>query len=104
MSGFHPCLHVKTIEMLNFRFRQKGLSRIDEKEVQMKSEITLMRYRGHSFEECVSPEKKGITLIALVITIIVLLILAGVTINTLMGEGGVIKQATDAKQCHKMQD
>ena len=41
--------------------------------------------------------ERGITLIALVITIIVLLILAGVTINTLMGEGGIVKQATDAK-------
>ena len=42
-------------------------------------------------------KNKGITLIALVITIIVLLILAGVTINTLLGEGGVIKQSQDAK-------
>ena len=36
---------------------------------------------------------KGITLIALVITIIVLLILAGVTISTLMGENGVITRS-----------
>ena len=42
-------------------------------------------------------KKSGITLIALVITIIVLLILAGVTLNTLMGENGVLKQATGAK-------
>ena len=33
---------------------------------------------------------RGITLIALVITIIVLLILAGVTINALSGENGII--------------
>ena len=32
--------------------------------------------------------KKGITLIALVVTIVVLLILAGVTIATLTGENG----------------
>ena len=32
---------------------------------------------------------RGITLIALVITIIVLLILAGVTINALSGENGI---------------
>ena len=36
---------------------------------------------------------EGITLIALVITIIVLLILAGVTISTLMGENGVITRS-----------
>ena len=40
---------------------------------------------------------KGITLIALVITIIVLLILAGVSIATLVGEGGILSKATKAK-------
>ena len=40
---------------------------------------------------------KGITLIALVITIIVLLILAGVSITTLIGEGGILNKATTAK-------
>ena len=42
-------------------------------------------------------EAKGITLIALVITIIVLLILAGVTIATLTGDNGILKQADKAK-------
>ncbi len=41
--------------------------------------------------------KKGITLIALVITIIVLLILAGVSIATLGGENGIIGKAKGAK-------
>ena len=40
---------------------------------------------------------KGITLIALVITIIVLLILAGITIATLTGDNGIIGKATSAK-------
>ena len=39
----------------------------------------------------------GITLIALVITIIVLLILAGVSIATLTGENGILTRATDSK-------
>ena len=39
----------------------------------------------------------GITLIALVITIIVLLILAGVSIATLTGENGILTRANDAK-------
>ena len=43
-------------------------------------------------------EKKGITLIALVITIIVLLILAGVTIATLTGENGILTKATEASK------
>lgn len=41
---------------------------------------------------------KGITLIALVITIIVLLILAGVTISTLTGDNGILTQAGRAKE------
>ena len=43
-------------------------------------------------------KQNGITLIALVITIIVLLILAGVTIATLTGENGILTRATDAKE------
>lgn len=39
---------------------------------------------------------KGITLIALVITIIVLLILAGVSIAMLTGQNGILTQATTA--------
>lgn len=42
--------------------------------------------------------KKGITLIALVITIIVLLILAGISINMLSGENSILKKSTDAKE------
>ncbi len=40
----------------------------------------------------------GITLIALVITIIVLLILAGLTIAMLTGENGILTQASQAKK------
>ena len=41
--------------------------------------------------------KRGITLIALIITIIVLLILAGVTMSFVVGDNGVINQAQKAK-------
>ena len=41
---------------------------------------------------------RGITLIALVITIIVLLILTGVTIATLTGENGILTKATEASK------
>ena len=40
--------------------------------------------------------KRGITLIALVVTIVVLLILAGITVNMLFGNGGILKTAEDA--------
>lgn len=42
-------------------------------------------------------EKKGITLIALVVTIIVLLVLAGVSINMLTGQNGILKKTQEAK-------
>ena len=43
-------------------------------------------------------EEKGITLIALVVTIVVLLILAGVSISMLFGDNGIIKRAQEAKE------
>ena len=43
-------------------------------------------------------ENRGITLIALVITIIVLLILAGVTIAALSGDNGILTRAKEAKE------
>jgi len=60
----------------------------------MKQEIirnktgTLKQYRN----------QKGVTIIALVITIIVLIILAGATLNILLGENGLMKKSKDAKE------
>ena len=42
-------------------------------------------------------KEKGITLIALVVTIAVLLILAGVSLNAIFSENGIIKRAQDAQ-------
>ena len=42
--------------------------------------------------------KKGITLIALVITIVILLILAGISINLTLGENGIISKASSARE------
>ena len=41
--------------------------------------------------------QKGITLIALIVTIVVLLILAGVSVNAIFSENGIIKRAKDAQ-------
>ena len=41
--------------------------------------------------------KKGITLVALVVTIVVLLILAGVSINLVLGNNGIIAKAKEAE-------
>ncbi len=48
--------------------------------------------------------QKGITLIALVITIIVLLILAGVSIAMLTGENGILTKASDAREKRAVAD
>lgn len=45
-----------------------------------------------------SLREKGITLIALIVTIIVLLILAGVSITMLSGDNGILKQAVVARE------
>ena len=44
---------------------------------------------------------KGITLIALVVTIIVLLILAGVSLNLVIGNNGIITKAGESKYANK---
>ena len=46
-------------------------------------------------------QEKGITLIALVITIVILIILATVTLNVVLGEGGLIDRAQQAKDLIK---
>lgn len=48
-------------------------------------------------EEFLRKSNKGITLIALVITVIVLLILAGISISMLAGDNSILQKATDAK-------
>ena len=48
------------------------------------------------FKKEIFKSQHGITLIALVITIIVLLILAGVSLNLVMGNQGILQQATKA--------
>ena len=42
--------------------------------------------------------KKGITLVALVVTIVVLLILAGASINLVLGDNGIIDKAKEAQR------
>lgn len=62
----------------------------------MKNKLTLKNvannYVTHTIQE------RGITLIALVITIIILIILATVSINAVLGEGGLIQRAQEAKR------
>jgi len=49
--------------------------------------------KGKEYRNC-----HGITLMALVVTIIILMILAGVTIASLTGQKGIIKEARTAKE------
>ena len=45
-------------------------------------------------------KNKGITLIALIVTIIILIILAGISIKTLTGNNSLIKNARKSLQLH----
>ncbi|MDO5557694.1 MAG: BspA family leucine-rich repeat surface protein, partial [Clostridia bacterium] len=49
-----------------------------------------------------SYNSKGITLIALIITIVIMLILAGITINLTLGENGIFQKAKLAKQNYEL--
>lgn len=48
-----------------------------------------------------SKSEQGITLVALVVTIIVLLILAGITISAVLGENGLVEKAKKSVQSHQ---
>lgn len=43
-------------------------------------------------------KNKGITLIALIITVIVILILAGISISMLAGDNAILQRTTEAKK------
>ena len=74
------------------------MSDIEEKDRNMKEKNKLKSKTSRLKEMKTSP--KGITLIALVITIIVLLILAGVSIAMLTGDNGILTQAKEAKEAN----
>ncbi len=48
-----------------------------------------------------SLKEKGITLVALVVTIVIMLILAGITLNIALGDNGLLKQAKKAVEKYK---
>ena len=58
-----------------------------------KKEEKKMKRKCKMFES-----QKGITLIALIVTIIILLILAGISISMLTGENGLIKNARKSQR------
>ena len=62
----------------------------------MKSRKTQTRKRKQPIKE------KGITLIALVITIVILLILSAVVINLALGEGGLAEKAKEATENYQI--
>ena len=105
----------KKVEPLKLWLAQVGKERIDEAydpEIAINRALDTYRKKGYS-EEWINQrlktidirkeftdelKEKGITLIALVLTIIVLLILAGVSISMLTGDNGIISQAQRAKE------
>ena len=65
-----------------------------------KREISILSKKNGGMKECIQKKlekQSGITLIALVVTIVVLLILAGVTINLLFSDTGLFGKAQEAK-------
>lgn len=64
----------------------------------MKKDISIRNINMKEKVKFNNKKQTGITLIALVITIIVLLILAGVSIATLTGENGILNRASTAKE------
>ena len=67
---------------------------MNKKEIKIRKEIEINKKSARRKYS----NQTGITLIALVVTIVVLLILAAVTINAIFGENGLIKQIDIAKE------
>ena len=68
-----------------------------------KDKTTLNNIKRKSLNnQIISKREKGITLIALVVTIVVLLILAGITISLAFGSNGVINKAQEANENTKI--
>ena len=74
------------------------MSDIEEKNRNMKEKMNINNNTTRIKE--IKKSSKGVTLIALVITIIVLLILAGVSIAMLTGDNGILTQAKEAKEAN----
>ena len=69
-----------------------------EKKANKKMQNNKITIKGISMKKQQDYRNKGITLIALVITIIILLILAGITISAITGNNGLINNAELAKE------
>ena len=67
--------------------------RKNQQQLELKNEKTLRISKIKILERA-----RGITLIALIITIIILIILAGITLVALSGENGILRQASKAKE------
>lgn len=64
-------------------------------------EKTLKNLKETKEENKMLKNKNGITLVALVVTIVVLLILAGVSINLVVNQNGIIRKGKEAKNANK---
>ena len=65
-------------------------------------ELKFNNVRNKKLNSQATRKTRGITLIALVVTIVVLLILAGITISLVFGSNGVIKKAQEANENTKI--
>ncbi len=46
----------------------------------------------------IEKRNKGITIIALVVTIVIVIILSGITVSTIKGDGGLLQQIKEEKE------
>ena len=88
-------LHLENEEKEN---KNKELTVKNEKNISNLYKCQQVQDRNKNLIMLIKNRETGITLIALVITIIVLLILAGVSISMLTGSNGILTQANNAKE------
>jgi len=67
------------------------------KKVNIKAKKKIEFLKNKNIKSILMESQTGITLIALVISIIVMLVLAGVSLNATIGENGIISRAQESK-------
>ena len=81
-------------------FFSKMLLQIKSKNITIKTETINIKENDGGKQMRDRKDTRGITIIALVITIVLLLILAGVTISLVLGDNGLLNRAQQSKKVY----
>ena len=94
----------KIMKRIGNRRTKEKMKKIEQgkKENKQRNQIRNKMLKINYKINTINQNEKAVTLISLVITIIILLILAGVTLSLTLGDNGIITQAQKAKEAQEI--